>query len=294
MAGLVFVGADSLTKVLVAEVPVVDVIWGRHISYLLAVVVIAGRGRPGRLLITANPRIQLLRGLMMFASTATFFFGLSLLPLAEVSTLGSISPLIVVLLAGPFLGERVTAAAGLGALIGFAGVVALVGLDPTHLNLAVLVPLTTAVTFALFSMLTRALRGDAPEVTLFYSGVIGLVGGTVLMLVMPGATTPDPLQWLGIGVVGLAALTGHRLLVAAYRWGRASDLAPLGYLSLVWAFIVGAVVFAEPVQATAILGATLITAGGVIAVRSSRVEEEAVPQVLVDYGDAVDHSMSPR
>ena len=47
------------------------------------------------------------------------------------------------------------------------------------------------------------------------------------------------------GVVGLGALTGHRLLVAAYRWGRASDLAPLGYLTLVWSFLVGTILFGD-------------------------------------------------
>jgi drug/metabolite transporter (DMT)-like permease len=287
-AGLVFVATDALTKTLVSGAPVIDVIWGRHVSYLLAVLVLAGRGHPRRLLVTTRLATQVARGLAMFGATASFFFALSLLPLAEVSTLGSISPLIVIVLAGPLLGERVTLAATLGAVIGFAGVVALIGIDPSHLNLATLVPLATAASFALFSLLTRALRGESPDVTLFYSGLIGLVAASGLMIALPGESSPEPWQWAGIAVVGISALTGHRLLVAAYHWGRASDLAPLGYLSLVWSFAIGAIVFGEPAQPRAVVGALAITIGGVIALRGSQMEDEAVPQVSVDYGDPVD------
>src|SRR5215203_2216902 len=94
-AGLAFVATDSLTKSLVAEIPVVHVVFGRHITYLLAVLLFAGGRRPGRLLATTRPWTQLARGLAMFGATATYFFALSLLPLAEVSALGSTTPLIV-------------------------------------------------------------------------------------------------------------------------------------------------------------------------------------------------------
>ena len=103
-ASLVFAGLDALVKTLVSEVPVADVIWGRHIAYLVAVVAIAGRRHPRRLLVSSRKRIQIARGLAMFGATATFFASLSLLPLAEVSTLASTTPLIIIALAGPLLG----------------------------------------------------------------------------------------------------------------------------------------------------------------------------------------------
>jgi len=94
---------------------------------------------------------------------------------------------------------------------------------------------------------------------------------------------PSPAEWAAIGVVGIAALTGHRLLVAAYHWGRASDLAPLGYLSLVWAFLVGATVFGEPIELRAIAGALAIAAGGILVLRSGTDAEDA-PQASGEYG----------
>ena len=286
-AGLVFTANDSLTKALVATAPVAAVVLGRNIAYLLAVTVIAGRRHPLRLLESSRKRTQIARGLAMFGATSTFFLALSLLPLAEVSTLSSTTPLIVIGLAGPLLGERVARSAIAGAVIGFAGVVILVGIDPGHLDPAVLLPLATATAFALFSLLTRALNTEPTHVTLFYSGLVSTIASTVLFAFAPNEPVPGPLEWAGIAAIGLAALAGHRLLVGAYRWGRASDLAPLGYLSLVWAFVIGALMFGEPVEPQAIVGALAISVGGLIALRGGPAADREIP-VSVDFGDPVD------
>lgn len=286
-AGLVFVATDALAKSLVASLPVVHVVFGRHVSYLVAILVLAGRGRPRRLLATKRPWTQLARGLTMFGATATFFLALSLLPLAEVSTLGSTTPLIVVALAGPLLGERVTRFAIAGALIGFGGVVVLVGLDPTHLNVAMLVPLASALLLAIFSLLTRSLSAEPVDVTVFCSGLVGMVAALVLEAVVPTSAAPTASEWVAIGVVGLLSLTGHRLLVAAYHWGRASDVAPLGYLSVVWSFLAGSIVFGEALQARALAGALAIAAGGIVTLRSSA-QDAALPPPSVDYGGPLD------
>ena len=287
VSGLVFVATDSLTKTLVSNLPVVDVVFGRHVTYLAAVVILGGRRGPRRLLSTARLGTQIARGLANFGSTASFFLALSFLPLAQVSTLASTTPLFVVALAGPLLGERISRFAVLGTIVGFAGVVILIGVDPSRLDPSILVPLGTAASYAVFSMLTRELRAESPEVTLFFSGLVGLIASSVLLVAVPTATSPEPWQWAAIGLVGLSALTGHRLLVAAYRWGRASDLAPLGYLSLVWSFLSGAIVFREPVQAQAVVGAMAIALGGAVTFRTGPADQEPVP-ASVDYGDPVD------
>ena len=110
------------------------------------------------------------------------------------------------------------------------------------------------------------------------------MASTFLFVLIPTATSPDRIQWVGIGIVGLVAVTGHRLVVAAYRWGRASDLAPLGYLVLLWSFLRGALLFHEPIEVRAAIGAALIAAGGILALRSAPDDEEPVP-TSVDFGD---------
>jgi len=286
-SSLVFVASDSLTKSLVANVPVIDVVFGRQIGYVLVVLLVAGRGHPLRLFRTRRLRTQLARGLGMFGTTATFFWSLSLLPLGQVSTLTATSPLIVILFAGPLLHERITKRIAAGAIIGFAGVVTMIGIDPSHLDPAMLAPLASAGCYAGFTLLTRELRGEPAEVTLFYSGLVGLVASAVLFAAIPTATTPEPGQWAAIGLVGVSALTGHRLLVGAYRWARASDLAPLGYLNLVWSFLSGAIVFHEPVEPQAVLGAIAIAGGGVMTFTAEDEDREPVP-APVDFGDPVE------
>lgn len=307
VASLVFICTDSLAKALVADVPIIPVLLGRNLAYLVAVVLLLGGGSPRRLLKTSRRGTQVIRGLLMFASTATWFWGLSLLPLAEMSTLSSTAPLITVALAGPLLGERVSGGAIAGAGIGFLGVALMVGVDPAKLDVAMLLPLANAAILALFFLLTRDLRDEPPAVTMFWSGLVPLVASGLLFATVPSGRAPTPPEWLGIGVVGLLALAAHRLLVAAYRWGRASDLAPMGYLGVLWAFIVGALVFAEPLTLHGVLGASAIAVGGIIALRDSRVADDgssattelAVPVVEPDeagpFGEpeALDQPSSP-
>jgi drug/metabolite transporter (DMT)-like permease len=289
VASLVFICTDSLAKVMVSDMPVIPVILGRNIAYVAAVVVILGGRSPARLLRTSRPRTQVVRGLLMFASTASYFWALSLLPLAEVSTLSSTAPLITIALAGPLLGEHVTRSAVVGAVVGFGGVVLLVGGEQARLDVAVIVPLANAAILAFFYLLTRDLRDESASVTLFWSGAIPLAASLMLFAAVPSGPAPAPIEWLGVAGVGLLALTAHGLLVAAYRWARASDLAPMGYLSVLWAFVVGAIVFSEPISTQSALGAMAIVMGGVIALRESAGGDagtQAMPEYPVPVSDA--------
>jgi drug/metabolite transporter (DMT)-like permease len=288
VAGLVFVATDALAKSLVSDAPVTDVVLGRNVVYLLAVIILSGRASPRRLVVTDRPGLQVARGIAMFLSSAVFFFALSLLPLGIVSALTQTSPLFVLLLAGPFLGERVTRTAVAGALIGFSGVLVLTGVDLDTFDVRMLVPIGMALAYALYSIMTRALRTDDADVTIFYSGVVGIVAAGALSLLVQDAAAPTLLQWGGIGLVGLLALLGHRLLVAAFAWGRASDLAPIGYLGVVWSFLVGAAVFGETITLQAIFGAAAIAAGGMIALRRLPAEDEMMAGPQIDRGDPAD------
>ena len=276
-AGLVFASSDTLVKALVSTVAPADVVWGRSLVYVALLVIFAGRTDPRRLLRThALPR-QLLRAASLFGATLCFFYALSELPLGQVTALASATPLIVVAVAGPLLGERVSPLAVLGAIIGFAGVVILVGGDLSGFSLATLLPLGTAAFFAAFSLLSRSLSGEDQYVTLFYTGAGMLVLATGFRAVAPTVEPPTALMWLAIAAVGVGSLVGHRLIVLAYRDGRASDLAPLGYLSLVWSFAIGYVVFSEPLVPAMLIGAAAIAAGGVLAYRASSTATTSAP-----------------
>ena len=105
--------------------------------------------------------------------------------------------------------------------------------------------------------------------TVFWSALVCVVAGTAGLLLLPAASAPSLGQWVGIGLLGLLALTGHWMLVAAFRLAPASDLAPLGYLGVLWSFLVGAFIFGDRIAPAAIIGAATIVAGGVVALRSA-------------------------
>ena len=287
-AGLIFIGADTLTKFLVADAPIVDVVFGRHLSAFLAVLLIAGWRNPRRLLRTRRPGLQVLRGILMFATTVIFFFSLSLLPIGTVSALSNANPLFVMLLAGPLLREKVPRLAIVGSVIGFAGVLAITGIDPGSLDLRLIAPLVFAVVYALFSILSRSLRADDADVTIFWSALVCVVAGAAGVLLFQPTTIPQPEQWLGIALLGILALSGHWLLVAAFRLAPASDLAPLGYLGVLWSFLVGASIFGDPIVLSAVVGAATIVAGGVLALRTVGQDDETMGAPAMDRGDAID------
>ena len=288
-AGLVFIGADTLTKFLVTDAPVVDVVFGRHLTAFVAVLLVAGRRHPWRrLLRPRRPTLQLIRGIAMFATTVIFFLSLSLLPIGTVSALSNSNPLFVLLLAGPLLRERVPRLGLIGAVIGFAGVLAITGLDVATLDLRLLAPLVFALVYALFSILSRSLRGEDSDVTVFWSALVCVVAGTAGVLLLPAASAPSLGQWVGIGLLGLLALTGHWMLVGAFRLSPASDLAPLGYLGVLWSFLVGWFVFGDPIAPVALAGAATIVAGGLLALRSAAAEDEALAAPAIDRGENVE------
>jgi drug/metabolite transporter (DMT)-like permease len=127
----------------------------------------------------------------------------------------------------------------------------------------------------------------------FWSAVVCVAAGTAGVILVPSATSPDLGQWIGIGLLGLLALGGHWLLVAAFRLAPASDLAPLGYLGVLWSFLVGAAIFGDPIEPRAILGAATIVAGGILALRSSTREDEALASPAIDRGESAELARPP-
>jgi drug/metabolite transporter (DMT)-like permease len=285
LAGLVFIAADTLTKVLVTDAPVVDVVFGRHLTAFIAALLVAGRRNPRRLLRPRRPGLQLVRGTAMFATTVLFFLSLSMLPIGTVSALSNSNPLFVLLLAGPLLRERVPWLAIVGALIGFAGVLAITGLDVATLDVRLLAPLAFALVYALFSILSRSLRGEDSDVTVFSSALVCVVAGIAGVLLFPAASAPTLEQWIGISLLGLLALTGHWLLVGAFRLAPASDLAPLGYLGVLWSFLVGAFIFGDRIAPIAIAGAATIVGGGLLALRNAAAQDETLAAPALDRGE---------
>lgn len=257
---LLFVCMDGATKYLIRTYPIAEVIWVRFVFHLLFMVPLMA-GRFPVLAKTRSPGLQVLRGVMVILTNVAIIVALQVLPLAEVSVLSSVSPLIVTALSVPLLGEKVGARRWIGVAIGFAGVVLVVRPGGDLIHWAAIFPLLGSISYAINQISTRRLGGiDHPLTTVFYTALVGVASTSVIVpfLWVP----PDAMGWALMGGIGLLSLGGHIFSARAFQAAPAAAVSPFNYSSLVWATAVGYVVFGDLPDGWTVVGATIIVASG--------------------------------
>lgn len=221
--------------------------------------------RAGRPTITAEMwRAHGLRGFVIAICAVTFFWSLSVLPLAEAVTLSFIYPLLAPFVAALILKERIRPQSVICALVGFAGViVAMQGApseteSPQH-DLGVIAALAAATFFSIAMVLLRERsQKDGPVIVSLMTSV---VPGIILVAPTIAFATPPRLEdwWFFLQMGALAA--GFMYLMAqAYAKAEAQQLAPIHYTELIYASIIGYVIFQETPRVEIYMGAGLIIA----------------------------------
>ncbi|HEX2553348.1 MAG TPA: DMT family transporter [Microvirga sp.] len=257
---LFFSGADVIAKALTATLPPAEVAWLRYLTFALIVVpLLFVRGGPG--LSARRPSLQILRGLGMVGSALFFTAGLRYLPVADSTAIYFVSPILITALSIPFLGETVGWRRWAAALVGLLGVLVVIRPGTSAFEMASLFPLAGATCWAAASIVTRKTSGtDRPITTMGYSALVGLAA-TTAMLAFDFVVPTGPQIALGLAFGALSTL-GHWLVVLAYRHASASLIAPYGYAQLIWAGVLGFLVFGTLPDAVTIAGAAIIAASG--------------------------------
>ncbi|GAA5183105.1 DMT family transporter [Niveibacterium umoris] len=266
VAVVLFACLDAIAKHLSRTWPVAMLAWGRYVThFILMTVFLAPRWR-GRLLASKRPLLQSLRGLSLVAVTVLAMAAFKRMPLAEATALLFASPLLVAILARPILGERIGHIRWSAIAIGFAGVLMLTrpgnGLDP----LGVACALAAAVAYAAYQLMTRTLSSSEHPVTMLY--YTALAGTLSLSALQPFLV--DSLPWPGavdaalIAALGVLGGSGHYLLTRAFRDAPASLLSPLVYTQLIWAALLGWIVFDNAPTAATLAGIAVIGTSGLL------------------------------
>jgi drug/metabolite transporter (DMT)-like permease len=155
--------------------------------------------------------------------------------------------------AGPVLGEKV----GWRRAIGFAGVLVVTGVGTVRFDPAMLYGLCSAVSGAIIVFLTRTLtRTETTASILFYIGLV-----TTVVWLVGVILNPSPIAALDLALITLAGILGTAgmgVMLEAYRIGEVSALAPVPYVRLVFALVVGFFVFQEVPSWSTMLGAGII------------------------------------
>ena len=196
-----------------------------------------------KLVDSRQARLQVLRILFAAVDTFSFYYATRFMPLADVMTFYMATPLIVTALSAPLLGEKVERFRWIAVLIGFVGVLIALRPSPQMFSWAAPLALFGATTFALSQTITRELRGVhwLPLVFWQFAG-----GGLIGAATVPWAWTTPTMFDLGLMfLVGIVSMTCFICIVRALALARAAVLAPLQYSAIVWAAIMGWLVWRD-------------------------------------------------
>jgi drug/metabolite transporter (DMT)-like permease len=275
VAVALFSGLDTTAKYLITRegLGVGQVVWARCIGqFLLLLVLVPGFGvMSTKALFTTNRlSLQLIRSLLMAATTVFNFLALEYLRLDQTVTIVFLAPLVVALLAGPLLGEWVGRKRFIAILVGFIGVLIAVRPGLGGIHPAVLYSFAGMLAYAVFIILTRHMAHfDPPIVTLFYSIFAGTFG-SIPFAMADWQTPPDALSWILLCSLGLLGGLGHWLFLHAYRLAPASSVAPFLYTQLLTMVAFGYAVFGDLPDFWTLAGACLIVGSGIYLVHRER------------------------
>ncbi len=220
-------------------------------------------GPKGGMIRTQRTGLVMLRALSLTAGSLTMGLALRYMPVGETVAIIYLSPFLVMLAAIPLLGERAGMAGWIGAGLGFLGVLLIIRPGAGLNGFGVVLSLINACCATSYHILSRVLaKTETMAAMLFHTAWVGLVAFLVMIAVTGVGPIPQGWDWALLLVLGVLATVGHFLFTAAYRLAPASVLAPINYLHLVWAAILGWIVFGHTPDGITILGMALVALAG--------------------------------
>ena len=211
-------------------------------------------------------KLHLFRNIFHFIAQYGWFFGIGLLPLAEVFALEFTVPIWTLLIASTFLNEKVTVNKLLAIFFGTLGVLAIVRPGYALIDYASIVVLGSAICFAIAHTTTKSLaKTESPITILLFMCIIQLPIG--LLLSLSHWVWPQGEQWLWLTVIGLSALSAHYCLAKAMQYAEISTIITLDFFRLPLIAVVGIAFYNEAFEIPLLIGGALMLIGNLIGVR---------------------------
>ena len=259
---LMFAVLDTSAKWLVQTVPVLQVVWLRFVFHSLLTTAIFMPSMGMGLFKIHNPRLQLLRGVMLALMTGLNFFALQYLQLAETGAVQFSVPILIALISALWLHEKLDLKKWLAICMGFAGVLVIIRPGSNGFHPAILLSIMNALLYAAFNLMTRRLAGsDHPISTQLASAMVPTV------VLAPFAIwywqTPDSWQvWCVLVLAGLTGGLGHTASALAHRYATAAVLGPFLYQQIIYMSFGGWLIFGQIPDAAVVLGAGIVVLSG--------------------------------
>ena len=231
--------------------------------------------------------LTLLRTVLHVVSLGAFFAALRFLPMAETVAICFVMPFIILLL--DRLGGQRVGPHRLGAcVVGFLGTLMVVQPSFMAVGAPALLPLLVAVLFSFFMLITRTLAKETDPVVLqAASGLVATAILAPLTLLAAGSAWPElsPVsvtghEWVLLALLGLFGTAAHLVITFALRFAPSSTLAPMQYLELPFATLIGWAIFGDLPDGLAALGIAVTVAAGLYVIHRERRASLAVPPAV--------------
>jgi drug/metabolite transporter (DMT)-like permease len=257
-----FAVLDTTAKYLNTQMDPLEIAWARYTSaFILTLFISNPFSHPG-LMKSKRPALQIVRAVLLVASTALNFVALRWLQLDEALSIIFTFPFIVAIASGPMLGEWLGWRRWTAICVGFGGVLLITRPGFGGMHPAALFSLTATVFYGLYAVMTRIVsRVDSNQTSLFYNNAVGAL---VMLPIIPFVwRTPDnwitALMLLGTGVLGSL---GHFFLISGHKLAPAAVLSPFIYTQLIWVVIFGYLVFDHVPNTWTMVGAAIVIGSG--------------------------------
>ena len=269
---------DAVAKILGDTVPLGLLLFIRFaVQVLLLVPLIAATGRPwrmrGRVL-----RLTVQRTLLHIIGIGAMFTALKHLPLADAIAIAFVMPFIVLLLGRFILDEEVGGRRLIACAVGFAGTLLVIQPSFAAVGWNALWPLLVAITFSFFILTTRQIAKETDPIGLqAVSGAIAvlilapfLLVGAAMGVAVLELTMPAWLDWPMLFAIGALGTCGHLLMTWSLRYAPAATLAPMQYLEIPIATLIGWAVFGDLPNGLASVGIVITVGSGLYIVMRER------------------------
>jgi drug/metabolite transporter (DMT)-like permease len=271
----VFALQDGLSRHLGEATNVYMVVTVRFWFMAVFVTLVALRspgGLPGAMR-SAFPAIQLMRGLLLIAEICLMVVAFVKLGLIETHAVFVCYPLLVSMLSGPILGEKVGWRRWAAVLVGFVGVLIILNPGSGVFSVWALFPFASALMFAIYGLLTRyAARRDSSVTSFFWTGVVGAIAITPFGLTHWQSMSAG--DWGLMAALCCTAVLGHWLLIRAYDLAEASAIQPFAYFQLPFVSLLGFLLFSETLRLNVLIGAAIVVGAGLFTLWRQRVREK--------------------
>ncbi|MEO0668411.1 MAG: DMT family transporter [Pseudomonadota bacterium] len=269
---------DAVAKLLGQSVPLGQLLFIRFAVQALVLIPLVWATRrlwrmQGRVL-----RLTILRTLLHIFGIGAMFSALQYLPLADAVAIAFVMPFLMLLLGKFVLGEEVGARRLWACVVGFVGTLMVVQPSFVEVGWPALLPLVVAVNFSVFMLVTRQIAKETDPVGLqAVSGVMAVViMGPILLLTQSSGIfaltlqTPTGMEWSLLLAIGLLGTLAHLLMTWSLRYAPSATLAPMQYLEIPVATIIGLIVFSDFPNGLALAGICITIAAGLYIVLRER------------------------